>query len=212
MIAAQAACLSNVRQNHISLISYTQDQADQLPPMDWETRVFSYNNKPWGPGILRATQYAPNWNTFFCPASRARPTGPNWGFNSGEHARTEFRTKFNQWAYWSANNCNQDYTFCYNRWSGTRQYPEWQHNTFTQLEQSVWKQPWTADCHSTMWSRSYHLAVHTDFKSITLGWTDGSATIYREWLRHFDQYGNWWATGVNELPNHTFWYEMRNRR
>jgi prepilin-type N-terminal cleavage/methylation domain-containing protein len=209
--ARQAACLNNIRQNYISLVSYVQDQNDQLPPMEWETRVFGYYNQPWGPAILFVTKYAPNWNTFFCPASRARPTGPNWGFQSGEDARTQFRTR-PHWGYTSGPNPNQDYAFCYNRYTGTRQYPEWQHNYFRQLADSIWKQPWTADCHSSLWSRSYHLAVHTDFKSISLGWMDGGATLYPAWLRHFDPAGAWWATGVNELPNHTFWHTMRTKR
>ncbi|MCG3148722.1 MAG: hypothetical protein PCFJNLEI_02167 [Verrucomicrobiae bacterium] len=213
--ARQTVCLNNVRQNYLSLYSYTQDWNDALPPTaafgDWETRNFSKDNQPIGFGILHQLKYAPNWETFFCPASRPKATGPNWGFNSGDHARTSFRRNFNSYSYASANRPMQDYALAYYRYTGaTPTYPTWELNTFAQLGRVG--VPWTADCHSYPWSRPYHLNVHNGLKSITLGWTDGGATIYPDWLRHFNLYDSWWKTGVNELPNHTFWTEMGKHR
>jgi prepilin-type processing-associated H-X9-DG protein len=94
--ANRAVCMSNLRQNHIALMSYAGDNNDFLPVMSsslyanmaWSNEVWNYAGFTWYPNCFRGLypSYIPKRRVWLCPsfinnAKTYNPDPGNWSWS-----------------------------------------------------------------------------------------------------------------------------------
>ena len=98
--AKKTACMSNLRQLHISLMAYADDHDGWgIPEIDW-SRAFFLNYFSVGTWM---TSYVPNSKVFACPGMDKNAT--TWALRVGQQQRSTYAFLFGQGS-WTSTACN----------------------------------------------------------------------------------------------------------